>query len=147
MPEKRQVDRRIESLRAKAQPVCREWLARCNAMLAQMYPGSEVRITETLRSLARQAALAAQGKSSAPKIGWHNVGLAWDFLIFENGAIVGNGDDPRYAACGAIAAELGCKYPIHLANGQADHDHVEFHPGFTIAQVLAADRAGEDMRA
>src|SRR5882672_3369307 len=129
-------ERRIEMLRPEAQNVAKVWLAR---VIAEVW--ADTRIIETLRSLAAQAADAASGASSV-KMGWHNVGLAWDFGIFENGKMVNNGDDPRYAKAGAIAVELGCKYPIHLANGRPDADHVEYHPGFTLQHLLDSVKQG-----
>lgn len=137
-------DNRIESLQPRLQGLCRCWLARCRVEL-----GIDVRIIETKRSVARQVSLEKSGLSSV-KLGWHNVGLAWDFLIFipdkdgqmdADGSkvldVVADGADPRYALCGAEAAKLGCKYPIHLRDGTPDYDHIEYHPDFTLQQFLA----------
>ncbi len=148
MAERRTVERRIEMLRPEAYNTCLAWKNRV------MVDGIDARITETLRSILRQASLTAAGLSSSGNLGWHNVGLAWDFLVFDGGTFnpatnlwtggkpVMSGDDPRYAHCGAIAVELGCKYPIHLANGIVDADHIEYHPGFTLQQLLASIQQG-----
>lgn len=124
--------RRIESLRPEAQEICRQGLEKIRSE-----HGIDCRITETFRSTERQEALQKSGASDK-KLGWHNVGLAWDFACFdEHGKLITRGDDPRYAKCGTVWAGLGCKYPIHLANGSIDADHAEYHPGFTLQQYLA----------
>ena len=128
------IDRDPLHLQPAASKIALEWDRRCHES------GLLSRFTETWRSQARQASLGPN--STSVKLGYHCVGLAWDFGIFEKNSagvwiMVQNGDDPRYAAAGKIAVDLGCKYGIHLLSGQVDHDHIEYHPGFTLAQFLA----------
>lgn len=124
---------RVEDLHPCFQPVWRKVLADGQAALDLQYPGSKVVTTETARPIEDQAKDVAAGLSDV-KIGWHQYGLASDFeIIDENGNQVTDGTDPRYALIGGIAAAQGCHYPIILSHGEPDHDHVEWHPGFTLA--------------
>jgi len=114
--------------------VCRKWLHIVRDDL-----GIDARVMETLRDPARQKELQKTGKSDV-KMGWHNVGLAWDYLCFNsNGAIIHDGDHWDYQRCGHIAQALGCRWPIHLKSGAKDAGHIEYHPGFTLSQFLAKE--------
>jgi hypothetical protein len=110
--------------------------------------GIDLRIVETLRDLARQVALLASGDTTV-KVGWHQYGLAFDFLIFEDGAPVQNGKDPRYTQIGEYAESLGCiwggRFDIkpQIPGQQPDSGHIEFHPGFTMTQYQAVLRIQE----
>lgn len=134
-------DRRIESLRPEAQPICRAWLEKCRGELAL-----DARITETWRSVEDQVRDQGKGASSV-KLGWHQFGLAWDFAVFDHsgcsvphdakcGVPVQRGDDPRYAKCGGVATALGCKWPIRLANGDVDSGHIEYRPNWRSLKHL-----------
>jgi hypothetical protein len=128
------MERRIEALRPEAQSVCREFLRRCRDE-----SGIDVRLHETFRHPQRQEELQKAGASGV-RLGWHNFGLAWDFGVYEDGRYVGDGEDPRYDRCGDVAVSLGCKWPIFIVrNGKKvrDSGHVEYHPGFTLAQLQA----------
>ena len=71
--------------------------------------------------------MCANGKTDL-RLGWHNVGLAWDFAIIDNGVQVADGEDWRYTLCGLIGKALGCKWPIRLASGAKDAGHLEYRP-------------------
>ncbi len=88
----------------------------------------------TFRSIV--AAELAAG-SSKVAIGWHNYGLALDILIIDAaGSVVKDGDDYRYRRYGNMAKKQGCAWggDFHSLH---DGDHIEYHPGFTMAQYQA----------
>ena len=129
------IDRRIESLRVEFQPVAEKFLHMTREDL-----GIDVRVHETLRTPARQTELSATGASDVT-MGWHNVGLAFDFGCYLNGVYQADDRAGLYAKCGLIAQALGCKWPIVIKSG-ADLGHVEYHPGFTLQQFLAGQKGG-----
>ena len=129
------VDRRIESLREPAQTACRTWLHICKDDL-----GIDARILETLRPEARQIELWKAGKSQI-KIGWHNVGLAWDFGVFENGRYLTDDKSGLYLRCGLVAEALNCVWGGRW-DRLKDLGHCEFHPGFTLRQFLDGQKGG-----
>jgi hypothetical protein len=97
---------------------------------------STLRVAETFRSPADQAAAKAAGKSRVT-IGWHQFGLAFDVAIISpEGAYVTDGNDPRYALVGQVAVEHGCVWGGNWISFK-DAAHVEWHPGFTLGQYMA----------
>lgn len=136
MAEMRQKDRDISHLNVKFQVVVQQILD----FAAKL--GIDLRVVETLRSPEHQAAYLAAG-STTLIVGWHNYGLAFDFLIFDNGKLVADGKDPRYTQVGEFAESLGCRWggrfdiKPQIPGQQPDSGHIEYHPGFTIAQLQA----------
>lgn len=122
------IDGLIDSLDPSARVVCLAWLPACRSLIDERGHGS-VRITETLRSQKRQVELWQSGASSV-RLGWHNVGLAWDFAIIDNGVQLADGNDWRYTLCGLVAKALGCKWPTYLRSGAKDAGHIEYRPGW-----------------
>lgn len=122
-------DSRIESLRSEAQTVCRTWLHICKDDL-----GIDVRILETLRTRDRQKELEAAGKSLV-KVGWHNVGLAWDFGVFRDGVYLTDDASMLYLKCGLIGEALECTWGGRWARLH-DLGHLEWHPGMTLQHFL-----------
>jgi len=117
------IDRRIESLDPKVQPLCKEWLYLCQRLIDGNKHGKAI-ITETRRDIERQKEMVVQKLSSTMQ-SKHLDGLAWDFAIIENGAMVSDGEDWRYTLCGLVAKALGAHWPIHLADDRKDACHVE----------------------
>jgi hypothetical protein len=145
----------LDLLLSKLRPPVRAravaWLSACNDLyLPIQYPQFEARITVTGRTEGEQAAAVAAGLSNV-KLGWHQFGCAWDYGIFrkDSGQYITDGSFPAYAVCGQASVPLGCHYPIYLGPNQTkpDVDHVEYHPGFTLQQMVAAVAAGEDLLA
>lgn len=129
MPKIRDIDR----LAPAVAEIARKWLHIVREDL-----GIDARIVETLRDPSRQKQLQEEGKSNV-KMGWHQVGMAWDYLCFDNcGRIIGDGEDEVYTRCGHIAQALGCKWPIYIRRGVKDAGHIEHHPGFTLQQFLSS---------
>jgi len=102
------------------------------------FPGFVVHVSDTLRTADEQAKAHAAGLSDLT-LGWHNLGLAFDFEVLnEKGVYVTDGAHPVYAFCGSVWALLGCRYGIVLRSGQIDHDHVEWRPGNVTLAVYVA---------
>lgn len=142
------IENRIEALNVKFQPIAEAIRNIANAYVFPLrFPGFKMRITETKRDDARQAAVNSTGASDV-KRGWHNVGLAFDFGVLDDqGVLISDGGHPAYEAVGLVACSFGCKWPIILANGDKDAGHIEYHPGFTLAQYDAAMALGTDLTA
>src|SRR3989442_3712480 len=111
------VDNRIESLTPEAQIVCRRWLNVIKIL------DIDARIIETLRSAERQAELVKDGASSTLH-SKHLLGLAWDYAVYNADVYITDGADWRYQLCGLVGKALGCRWPIHLASGAVDADHL-----------------------
>lgn len=101
--------------------------------------GIELVVTHTLRTCDEQNALYAQGRTApgskltgAPSCrSWHTHGRALDIIVTEDGKLVHNGYDERYARLGAYAKTLGFRW----GGDFGDYGHFEYHPGITIGQV------------
>lgn len=124
--------KRLEDLHPAFLPVARAVLEDAQKRVGD----SIVRVVQTFRSVADQAAAKAAGKSKV-SLGWHQFGLALDVaIITPEGAYITDGNDTRYALVGAAAMDHGCIWGgnwIHFK----DAAHVEWHPGFTLDQYLA----------
>lgn len=123
----------IETLHPAFRDRARRALANARA---QMPKGTTVELIEGVRDLAVQAEKKAAGLSGVT-IGWHQFGLAFDYGIFENGKYIEDGSDRRYEkAVYAMTAN-----DPQLISGASwrkpDVDHIEWHPGFTLAQYQA----------
>jgi hypothetical protein len=118
---------RVERSPDKLEP---EFRSRLDRVLQRMHDefGYEVRVTETVRTQARQDQLFAQGRTSpGPTVTWtrnsnHTKGLAADIVIK-------GGNDAAYAKLATIAADEGLR-----TLGPSDPGHVE----------LAGGRRGEE---
>lgn len=143
MAEMRTKDRDITHLNKKFQVVVQKILDFAKAQ------GLDLRVVETLRSFALQAAYLAAG-STTVRIGWHQYGLAFDFLLFENGKPIDNGKDPRYTIIGEFAESLDCRWggrfdiKPQIPGRQPDSGHIEYHPGFTLDQYQGFLRLQEN---
>lgn len=141
------IETRIEALRPRFQPIAESIMNIANARVFPIrFPGFKMRITETKRDDTRQAEVNAAGASDV-KRGWHNVGLAFDFMVLDDrGVRITDGEHKAYEAVGLIACAFDCKWPIILANGAKDAGHIEFHPGITFSQFEAWLASGEDIQ-
>jgi len=137
------VDSNIESLNPRFQPIVRAWFEIVmERVIPLRFPNFKAKITETFRSLERQAEQLASGASQV-KVGWHNYGLAIDFAVFdEHGVYIQNGGHPAFESFGQIALGLGAHWGIRV-NGRLDAGHIEYHPGFTLEQYQAYLQAGK----
>jgi len=100
------------------------------------YIDLDIRVLDTFRTPTRQEELYEAGASKV-KRGWHNFGLACDFGVFtRDGKYCGSETpDNEYFKLGLIAKSLDC-----IWGGDwkfKDLGHIEWHPGFTLAQYMA----------
>lgn len=130
---------KLEDLHPKFQPLVREWSKRMGLR------GIQTRLTFTTRSSETQARLRAEGRSKV-KTGWHNVGLAFDFLPRSSAGWVFPG--PKQPA--AVNAEINRLLQAGGEEGEKlgmvwggrwakfpDAFHLEWHPGLTIKTAVA----------
>jgi hypothetical protein len=128
-------NRNINQLDDRLKEIAVAWRAKVNGAIAP----SIVRITDTWRAPAEQAAAFAAGLSKAgPGASPHNcctpdgkpASRGFDFSVFgPDGAYVANGEDPRYAKAGAIAEAMGLTWGgawREEADGcKPDYDHCQ----------------------
>ena len=95
----------------------------------------DVRIHETWRSEERQRELAKSGASKV-QLGWHNVGMAWDFGCYVSGRYETDDSSGLYTKAGHIAKALDCVWGGDWR--MRDYGHIEHHPGFTLKQYMAS---------
>ena len=98
--------------------------------------GIDARVTETLRDRSRQAELAAGGKSMV-RVGFHNFGLALDFIIFDDWKILRDDATGLYTRCGHVAKALGWRWGGDWVRLR-DDGHVE-SAEFALADLIAAE--------
>ena len=127
--------------------------------------GIPLTVTFTLRSMATQATLYAQGRScpgcvvtnARPGYSFHNFGLALDVVPTGLLALPDWGDTPEHQArtdalwtqVGAIGKALGFRWGGEFAHLK-DRPHFEWSGGLTLADLragkrLASPAAGEDV--
>ena len=106
--------------------------------------GINVDILETLRDRTRQKKLRKQGASKV-NVGWHQFGLAADLGIFVDGVYQVDDRLGKYLKLGFVAMAFNCRWggnwdmDNHIGEGgENDLGHVEYHPGFTLAQYIEA---------
>lgn len=99
--------------------------------------GYDVRATSTLRTCDEQYKINASGVS--PAIGcrsWHVWGRAADCFFFDNGKLVGNGDDPRYFRLGEVAKANGLQWGGDFkSNGPVERHHLQYPGGHTLDEL------------
>lgn len=102
--------------------------------------GIATHVSSTLRTCAEQRDLYARGRGTdtRPRVtgadgcrSWHVWGRAVDLYVMQDGRIVENGNDPRYAKLGEIAESLGMRWGGRFG----DPGHFEFHPGLNPWEV------------
>lgn len=139
------VESRVEALHQRFQPIAQAWLEVVQAyVLPLRFPDFKCHIVETLRPRDRQEQLASSGASKV-SFGWHNVGLAFDFQILDaDGKYITDGGHPAYMACGQIGEAFNCVWGGRWEKF-VDAGHLEYHPGFTLQQYVAAHDLGTDL--
>lgn len=138
--------RRLEDLHPHVADLCRRHQAACTAA------GIPFTVTFTLRSMATQAALYAQGRTKPGKIvtnarpgySFHNFGLAYDGTPTSLLALPNWGDTPAHQAetnriwalYGRLARELGLRWGGDFTSIK-DRPHCEWSGTLTLAQLRA----------
>lgn len=132
----------IATLGPRTQAKAREWLAKC------LVDGINVKIICGTRTFDEQADLYAQGRTrpgprvtnSPPGYSWHNFGVAWDFVVFdEHGEPLW--DSPLMERCGRIAESLGLQWGGSWTGFQ-DVPHIQMETGCTLAQARKRKNEG-----
>lgn len=103
--------RKIEDLHPKVAAMAELFISKCDEA------GIDVIITSTYRDHEAQAALYAQGRTTAGKIvtkakpgtSWHNWRLAFDFAPIVNGKATWK-DVALFTRCGDIAEDVGLEW-------------------------------------
>lgn len=123
----------IESLNPRFQPIARAVIEiMAERVIPIRFPLHKIKITETLRTPARQAEVHAAGASQL-KTGWHNYGLAIDVAIFDDhGVYITDGNHPAYGALACVGEALGCVSGFRWK--MKDSGHLEWHENFTLEQ-------------
>lgn len=132
------MSREIEDLDTRFQPRAQAWLEIMQRyVLPLQFNGYKIEIRETFRDAARQEMLMNQGASKV-KVGYHNFGLAFDFIVFDAQGIYDVNDaSGAYKAGGLVAEALGCEWGGRWKDF-ADLGHIQFRPGaITIADLQA----------
>ena len=143
----------IWNLHPKYQPLCRAFLTKVKAN------GLRIVFTQTLRTIAEQNALYAQGRTTPGPIvtnakggsSWHNYGLAFDVALFSANGKVNWSDNADtdwdgindWKEMGAIAAGLGITWGGNFVSFK-DVLHFEWHPKTTISIARARYASGLD---
>jgi len=136
----------LNGLQPEARKRAIAWSNACVPFINANFPGLTFRITNTRRTSAEQVALNTGGLSDLT-LGWHNFGLAWDFAIIDaSGHYITDGSHPAYAALGNISLQFGCHYPIIMKSGRPDSDHIEFHPGVTLSEIIHVSNIIDELR-
>lgn len=146
--------RRLEDLHPQVRVMAERLLAKADAA------GVPLTVTFTLRSMATQAALYAQGRTCPGCIvtnaragySFHNYGLALDVVPTELLALPRWGDTPTHQArtdalwvkVGGLGKALGFRWGGDFTTIK-DRPHFEWSGGLTLAALRAGDRpAGLD---
>jgi hypothetical protein len=115
--------------------------------------GIKIIITQGLRTMAEQAALYNQGRTTPgnivtnAKAGYsnHNYGLAFDFaLIDANGKAYWNEKDPKWVRVVQIAKGLGFDWGGDWASFK-DYPHFEMTFGLSINDLLSGKKPPEEV--
>ena len=128
-------EKNIATLVPRARAKAYEWLARCQA------EAINVKVICGLRSNAEQAALYAKGRTAPgakvtnaqPGHSWHNFGVAWDFVVFDDrGQPLW--DSPLMDRCGEIGEELGLEWGGRWKRFP-DKPHLQLKLGISLAEA------------
>lgn len=125
------IERLHPVVRAKAEQLVR---------LAQAQ-GIRIKLTEGYRPPDRQAALLTAGATAA-KPGWsfHQYGLAFDLVPLDaQGKAWWEPGTAVWDAIGRVGESLGLTWGGRWKT--PDRPHFEYHPGFTIQDLIAKTRA------
>lgn len=129
--------RKLEDLAPEVESLARAFIELCGK------DGIDVLITSTFRDLESQAALYAQGRTTAGKIvtnaeaghSYHNFRVAFDFVPLVNGKPQWD-DLETYRKCGALAESLGLEWAGRW-HSFPELAHCQFTGGRTLADFRA----------
>ena len=127
--------RSLSDLKPKVAAMCSEFINQCKAK------GIDVIITSTYRDLESQAALYAQGRTTAGKIvtnakagqSFHNYKVAFDFCPIVNGKAQWN-DAILFSECGRIAEGIGLEWAGHWKGKFKETAHCQYTNGISLLE-------------
>ncbi|MEF9933637.1 MAG: peptidoglycan-binding protein [Clostridium sp.] len=130
----------LSLLHPHVKDLCEKFLTKCKSS------GLDVIITQTLRSIAEQNELYAQGRTKPgskitnAKGGYsmHNYGLAFDIAIKVSGKVVWD-NDALYAKAGKIGESLGLEWGGSWKNFK-DAPHFQWTGGLKIEDLIRGKR-------
>ncbi|MEF9953069.1 MAG: peptidoglycan-binding protein [Clostridium sp.] len=136
------MSRDLSLLHPHVKDLAEKFLAKCKAA------GLDVIITQTLRTIAEQNDLYAQGRSKPgnkvtnAKGGYsmHNYGLAFDIAIKVKGKIVWD-NEALYKKAGQIGESLGLEWGGSWSSFK-DTPHFQWSGGLSIEDLLRGKRPG-----
>ncbi|MBZ5673727.1 MAG: hypothetical protein LAP61_05715 [Acidobacteriia bacterium] len=127
-------DTNLSDLDPLLQTVYPKWVDGCAEEFEQQDLNGSVRIIQGWRSPSYQDHLESTGVSKLGSsqslhcctIAGKPASRAFDFGVFaEDGSYVTDGNDPRYAAAGAVAESLGLVWGGRFVHPGADPDHIQ----------------------
>ena len=109
-------------------------------MNLELFPTAPLMTVEAYRALGRRAALYAQGRTkpgakvtnAQPGYSWHNFGVAWDLVVFDEGGQP-LWDSPLMDRCGVFGEGLGLEWGGRWKF--QDKPHLQLKTGLTLAQA------------
>ena len=127
--------RSLSDLKPKVAAMCSEFINQCKAK------GIDVIITSTYRDLESQAALYAQGRTTAGKIvtnakagqSFHNYKVAFDFCPIVNGKAQWN-DSILFSECGRIAEGIGLEWAGRWKGKFREYAHLQYINGISLLE-------------
>ncbi len=136
--------RKLEDLHPVVEAKAREFLRQCEEA------GIEIIVTSTLRTLAEQERLYAQGRTQPGRIltkakpgrSWHNYGLAFDVVPLRDGKPVWGttGKDLElWEQVGAIGESVGLEWAGRWKRFR-EFPHFQWTGGLTLADVQNGKR-------
>lgn len=133
---------RLGKLHPKVREAARKFI---NAAEAE---GIKLRVTHTLRTIAEQDALYAQGRTAPGKIvtnakggrSFHNYGLALDVVEIKDGKALWS--NPRWNRIGELGKQYGFKWGGDWQSLK-DMPHFEMTFGYTTSQLMAKVNSGK----
>lgn len=129
--------RSLSDLHPTLHILANRWLVACG------HAGLNPVITCTLRDGEEQDRLFEEGQTNAHAgHSFHQYGLAFDFLLTRDGAVVHNGSDPDYRNAGEIAERLGMRWSGRFRTIE-ESGHLEWSAGLRIPDLLAGKRPPE----
>lgn len=134
------MSRLLTDLRPEAQQLVTPFLASCAAAELDVFP------TCTLRTLAEQAALYAQGRTAPgpvvtdarPGTSAHNYGLAIDVAIIVNGKLDWSGTSAVWKQVGALGVATGLEWAGTPGFPFVEYAHFQVPNWRVIAQLQSA---------
>lgn len=144
------MSRRLEDLHPVVATKARMHIALCDA------EGIDIIVTSTLRTMAEQAELYAQGRTKPGRIvtkappgrSYHNYGLAYDVVPLRNGKAVWGttgADGEMWLRVGLLGESVGLEWAGRWKRFR-EFPHFQWTGGLTLADLIAGKRPVSPLR-